>query len=798
MKRKSWIVIALSLLMLAWFSCTAFAESGTCGKNVKWTLSDGVLTISGTGEMYDYETNGPFHNMGVSSIIISKGITSIGNCAFQDCGMPTSITIPDGVKRIGIYAFGFMSSLKSISIPESVTVIDGEAFYACTELENITIPSNVMAIGAAAFYDCQSLKNITLPNTLTSIYGYTFYNCVNMTSILIPETVTRIDDHAFDNCNRLTIYCYENSTAHKYAKANNIKYSLLHEWNEPTYSWSNDNSKVTARRVAKDDPSVIEEETVYSTNTVTKEPRRETYNGKTHLIYGERTYVAVFSNPAFSKQEKTVEAKDIHMKDSDGDGLLDFWEMFGFDYDGDGIVDVDLLRMGADKDIPDLFVEIDYMKGPNINLYRKDKEGKIYNYPIGFKEVDLKPNPNALKLVRDQFAKPRPEAGFENGIQLHIDAGPDSIMNSKGDTWGSLSKSTDIPYQLVFNIGKHPKYAEWMKYITDNAIFDVARRSVFRHCLYVDIYDLNGRSTGIAYGIPSQYFLVADNYQGLSIFSNTVKEATVFMHELGHTLGLFHGGDEDVNYKPNYLSIMNYLYSIDGLSTKYDSAKVNYSEYELPKLNTYALDEKKGIDPEGLTGNIGICPRWYYAKIQDNMDKKYYSWYFTADNSSQISINYNLKNGIEETPIYFHEVERNWNFEGYGFLLTGSDYHFDQYVSASTNDWKNIELKFDNIGKTVDNAVKNMESNYQIDELSFIEALEGGLLGVPSECRIDNVSPITLYANTKEQFVYIDIQNMFPTTTTVHLSIISEVLSEPYSNTILLNPVEQKKIIVEL
>ena len=180
------------------------------------------------------------------------------------------------------------------------------------------------------------------------------------------------------------------------------------------------------------------------------------------------------------------------------------------------------------------------------------------------------------------------------------------------------------------------------------------------------------------------------------------------------------------------------------------------------------------------------------------MDKKYYSWYFTADNSSQISINYNLKNGIEETPIYFHEVERNWNFEGYGFLLTGSDYHFDQYVSASTNDWKNIELKFDNIGKTVDNAVKNMESNYQIDELSFIEALEGGLLGVPSECRIDNVSPITLYANTKEQFVYIDIQNMFPTTTTVHLSIISEVLSEPYSNTILLNPVEQKKIIVEL
>ncbi len=39
------------------------------------------------------------------------------------------------------------------------------------------------------------------------------------------------------------------------------------------------------------------------------------------------------------------------------------------------------------------------------------------------------------------------------------------------------------------------------------------------------------------------------------------RQAGVLMHELGHNLGLLHGGYENRNYKPNYFSVMNYMYS---------------------------------------------------------------------------------------------------------------------------------------------------------------------------------------------------------------------------------------------
>src|SRR5262249_18161151 len=63
---------------------------------------------------------------------------------------------------------------------------------------------------------------------------------------------------------------------------------------------------------------------------------------------------------------------------------------------------------------------------------------------------------------------------------------------------------------------------------------------------------------GRSAGIPGADFFVAAGAADLNRFP--LAPAGAFMHELGHNLGLHHGGDEDLNYKPNYISVMNYFF----------------------------------------------------------------------------------------------------------------------------------------------------------------------------------------------------------------------------------------------
>ena len=84
-------------------------KSGTCGPNLKWHLNDnGVLTITGKGEMIDYSyyyNRAPWYGYDIKRIIIGDGITAIGSSAFAYCSELTSVTIPNSVTKIGYYAF---------------------------------------------------------------------------------------------------------------------------------------------------------------------------------------------------------------------------------------------------------------------------------------------------------------------------------------------------------------------------------------------------------------------------------------------------------------------------------------------------------------------------------------------------------------------------------------------------------------------------------------------------------------------------------------------------------------------
>ncbi|MDO4815771.1 MAG: leucine-rich repeat domain-containing protein, partial [Bacillota bacterium] len=118
-KRIISIILALimicTLLPMSAFAATV-VRSGKCGNNLTWTLdTKDTLTISGTGEMYDYGEfasspwNGSRSN--ILSVIIKDGVTTIGSYAFEGCDSLTSITIPDGVTTIGDSAFEYCSSL---------------------------------------------------------------------------------------------------------------------------------------------------------------------------------------------------------------------------------------------------------------------------------------------------------------------------------------------------------------------------------------------------------------------------------------------------------------------------------------------------------------------------------------------------------------------------------------------------------------------------------------------------------------------------------------------------------------
>ena len=125
---------------------------------ITWTLSDGTLTISGTGEMPNYSLvnqNQPWSSKKstIKKVIIENGVTNIGKYTFYNYSNLTTITIPKSVTSIGGFAFAYCKSLTSITIPNSVTSIGGGAFNGCG-LTSITIPNSVTTIADYTFYDC--------------------------------------------------------------------------------------------------------------------------------------------------------------------------------------------------------------------------------------------------------------------------------------------------------------------------------------------------------------------------------------------------------------------------------------------------------------------------------------------------------------------------------------------------------------------------------------------------------------------------------------------------------------------
>lgn len=197
--------------------------SGTCGDDLTWKLGDkGTLTISGTGEMYNYSmADAPWKEQKdlISALVVENGATSIGsstfdgytslksiklastvksigNNAFSNTGI-TSLDLPEGMESIGIGAFYNCEKMTELKLPESLTTLNNGAFAFCKGLTAVTLPNKITFIGALAFEECTGLTSITIPENVTEIRNQAFYYCTALTMVELPKALQTVGDNAF-------------------------------------------------------------------------------------------------------------------------------------------------------------------------------------------------------------------------------------------------------------------------------------------------------------------------------------------------------------------------------------------------------------------------------------------------------------------------------------------------------------------------------------------------------------------------------------------------------------------------
>jgi len=272
------------------------------------------------------------------------------------------------------------------------------------------------------------------------------------------------------------------------------------------------------------------------------------------------------------------------LADHDKDGIPDCYETAGWpvDANSDGIYDLDLQALGADPNYVDIFVEIDAMSG-------------------------YWPPPAAVAMVQQAFA---------NLPASYLNAAP----NVQGvRLWPQFSDTSlavqDFPgdYWPQFQAVKKSMFGTTAERFSGNSRWLLEAKRMFYR------YGLWGRTVGPwTDGIDPTFSGTAEGFEGdggddfMITFGSTGpngwnhtrdvrNHAGTFMHELGHTLGLRHGGVDHIRYKPNYYSVMNYTWQTPKTWQKAGTWRLDYSRAALPTLNEANLDENAGLGaPPGV------------------------------------------------------------------------------------------------------------------------------------------------------------------------------------------------------
>ena len=212
--------------------------------------------------------------------------------------------------------------------------------------------------------------------------------------------------------------------------------------------------------------------------------------------------------------EEALLRTDPDNPDTDGDGLPDGWEVHG-------VNGIDLRGKGASPLHKDIFVHMDFMTRASA-------------------ANGLAPNDTVLRAIEAVFAAaPVSNPDGRMGITIHLDRGK------------------EVPFDADLN----PVDREFAA--LKAAHFDRRRAPVYHYMIWANGYGGN-TSSGNSFAIPNSDFLVTLGLWNATNGGTDNEKIGTFIHELGHNLGLMHGGSEHRNYKPNHLSIMNYLFQTRG------------------------------------------------------------------------------------------------------------------------------------------------------------------------------------------------------------------------------------------
>lgn len=333
--------------------------------------------------------------------------------------------------------------------------------------------------------------------------------------------------------------------------------------------------------------------------------------------------------------------------DSDNDRLCDLAEYqygtdpFNNDTDGDGFTDgaeilglngIDLQHFGANPLRKDKFVELDYYPG-------------------------RKPDPAGLQMVVDAFNNaPVSNPNGEDGINLVF------FVDDELDPADAYNEI-------------HP---DWEYVLLKNKYFTPDHQGIFHYGLIA--YKMkNKESGGFSKGSPSDSFAITQQGGHFHPDPNIQarEQAGIIMHELGHNLGLRHGGATAKNFKPNYFSIMNYTY---GRNLTVDGTKgvLDYSRVAVASIDEEALDEVQGFAPEGDTTEEELERYDVYASYHNLIDGvNYPTFKLLRDLNRGASLYIDFNNDGHFTTSVAANIDGNDRFN---------------VIESSWNDWENIQL----------------------------------------------------------------------------------------------------------
>ena len=335
-----------------------------------------------------------------------------------------------------------------------------------------------------------------------------------------------------------------------------------------------------------------------------------------------------------------VECQD----DADLDGIPDCSEQEGKTYAG-----LPLYKWGARPEQKDIFLEVDHMDSDDLGIV---------------------PQVEAIDKVVEAFNK----AGFK----LHLDAG--NLFDTDNSTSKyNLGGGNQVPFVNTIHFSDSPARASIFQY--KHKYFDLKRRNAFHYMLFANSQRDDGAAGSSGYAeINGNDALITLGGWGLSNQTDASKnyliniQASTMMHELGHNFGFYHGGQDDVNNKPNHLSVMNYMYQLQGLPTigNDEGDRMLWRVHPFNE-NCTSFDYVNGPDQDYRTFNINYSHGKSVALDESNLLE---SVGFGHQNSNPID--YNCSGSIDQEPVTLDYNQNDW--------LGDVFYDFDE--------WSGLNLRF--------------------------------------------------------------------------------------------------------